>query len=344
MMEDIDPSIEKDFEAAAPTFQETSPDVLEIFDLPLYKSDGSRYNYRIMEVSGSPDGWDTRQAYDAGNHLTTIINTKGRGERTIVLLEKDWIDGGNSAHRLSARIEVRAKQDIKNAAGTTVYKVGDVIPVSVMNADGTFAKEAESVLITEDRAWFTTIAISGASNIPLEALDIRETSLVASAGDAQASYEVVSYEEATADGSKYKDEEWVNYGWGHASGNTGFENAQYERVATDEHVYEVRYSSLDAEKSPFGMLTYRVTNRRIGLINIDVTKTWKDGNRPADGRSAAVYRLTCSDDGAEFRTDDSGAITIQLFEGNELPLFSEGKTRTASRFSSCATRQWPLTW
>ena len=304
------------------TYQETKPDVLKIYDLPLYKSDGSRYTYRIVETT-DVEGWDTRQAYDAENHLTTIINTQGEGEKTIICVEKGWVDGGDSAHRLAAQIEVRAAQDI--TIGDKQYKQGDPIPVHEMQPDGYFGPESKdgTVLLTEDGAWFTTLAIYGESNISADSLSVMETHLVSTGdgkGNGATSYEVVSYEEATAENSPYKDEAWVNYGWG--SKGTGFDNAQYERVATDEHVYEVRYESKKADESPFKYQTYRIVNRRIGLINIDVTKTWLDGATDADERPGAVYRLTCSDADAKFEEDASG-ITIKLSDGNTLPLFSE---------------------
>lgn len=304
------------------TYQETKSDVLKIYDLPLYKSDGSRYTYRIVETT-DVEGWDTRQAYDAENHLTTIINTQGEGEKTIICVEKGWVDGGDSAHRLAAQIEVRAAQDI--TIGDKQYKQGDPIPVHEMQPDGYFGPESKdgTVLLTEDGAWFTTLAIYGESNISADSLSVMETHLVSTGdgkGNGATSYEVVSYEEATAENSPYKDEAWVNYGWG--SKGTGFDNAQYERVATDEHVYEVRYESKKADESPFKYQTYRIVNRRIGLINIDVTKTWLDGAAKETERPDAVYRLTCSDEDAKFGTDASGNVTITLSDGNTLPLFS----------------------
>ena len=307
------------------TYQETDSDVLMIHDLPLYKSDGSRYTYRIIETTDVPE-WDTRQAYDAEKHLTTIINTQGKGEKTIICVEKSWVDGGDSAHRLAAQIEVRAAEIISDSSGNVVYTLGDLIPVHEMQPDGNFGSDnATSVLLTEDGAWFTTLAIYGVSDIPLGSLSVTETHLV-SAGDGEGNgatfYEVVSYEDAKKN-DEYKGEAWVNYGWGSEGDGTGFNNAQHERVATDEHVYEVRCKSTEAKDSPFQYQTYRIVNRRIGLINIDVTKEWLDGASPKKPRPEAVYRLTCSDEGAEFATDASGNVTIQLSDGNILPLFSE---------------------
>ena len=321
LVDGIDEDIKADFEQANPTYQETTPDHLEIKNLPRYKSDGSRYNYRIVEGTKLTE-WNAQTYYDPDTHETTIVNMPADGTGANVALEKDWVDGGDSSHRLAVEIEFYAKEDITKD-GETVYAKDEILPILILGEDGNL-KKVESVTITEDDTWFRTAMIMGVTDTDLVKVGVRETRLVSSGADGAdpASYEVLTYDEAR---KKYEDSEqvpsWVNTGWGYE--DSGFDNAHLERVSTGEHVYEVSYKSATAEESPYELPTFYVSNRRIGLVNISIEKTWKDGATKADERPNAVYRISCDDPKAVFAVDDEGRATVKLNNGNTLPLFEE---------------------
>ena len=319
LVDGIDEDIKADFAQANPTYQETAPDHLEIKDLPRYKSDGSRYNYRIVEGTKLAY-WNAQTFYDPDTHETSIVNMPAGGVGANVALEKDWVDGGDSSHRLAVEVEFYAKEGITKD-GETVYEKGAILPILILGEDGNL-KKVNSVTITEDDTWFRTAMIMGVTDADLSKVGVRETHLISSGADGvdPASYEVLTYDEAQ---DKYKDSEvpsWVNTGWGYKD---GFNNADLERVSTGEHVYEVSYKSATAEESPYELPTFYVSNRRIGLVNISIEKTWKDGATKADDRPDAVYRISCDDPKAIFDVDDEGQATVTLNNGNTLPLFEE---------------------
>ncbi len=320
LMGGVDEDIKADFEQANPTYQETKPDHLEIENLPRYKSDGSRYNYRFVEGTKLSD-WRAQSSYDAENHLTTIVNTPATGEGTNVILEKDWVDAGDASHRLAARIELYAKEDIRRGDGELVYENGATLPILIRGEDDNL-KQVSSVTITEDDTWFKTATIMGVTDADLGKVGVRETYLVATGmGDDSkaAKYEVITFQEAKED-PVLKDQSWVNTGWADSG---GFNNNSYERVSTGEHVYEVSYKSATAEESPYELPTFYVSNRRIGLVNVSIEKTWKDGATKAAGRPDAIYRIACDDPEAVFDVNAEGQVTVKLNNGNTLPLFWE---------------------
>lgn len=178
----------------------------------------------------------------------------------------------------------------------------------ISTSDESDSLDQNTVRITQDDAWLVKVFIPDVSNIALDDLRTEETYLSATGYDSEkkpgtgqgenaggsgddavealsgsdlgedtdleeppARYKVYSYGEATEDGSPVGKEDWVTYGWGDKS--SGFNNEQHDRVATDEHVYEVTYpEAWGAGESPYGLNTYRVQNRRIGIINVEITK------------------------------------------------------------------------
>ena len=330
LKEGLDEDIVADFEQAKPTYQETSPDYLVIKGLPRYKNDGSRYNYRIMEGS-KLSGWSAQSSYKVTTdpvtneeiRLTTIVNTRGGGEGTDIVIEKKWADAGDASHRLAVKVSFKAKKNIYNSKDELVYKEGDPLNVHVLDDEGNLANASE-VTITDADTWFSTVTVTGANDIPLDSIEVSEDYLISfgeGQGSEPAEYKVYTYEEAK---DEYANSErvpsWVNTGWGYKE--SGFNNAHLERVSTGEHVYEVSYDSKSADDSPYDLPTYIVSNRRIGLMNITLEKTWKDGATKAANRPKAVYRVTCDDPGAEFTVDPAnGQASVKLTDGNTLPLF-----------------------
>ena len=290
----------KDLGISGPTVQETSPYYLEILDLPLYTESGGRYTYRVVEEP--VEGWHTVREYDAEGHLTMFRNSYGPGEATEFHITKDWVDGDDSAHRLTCVVEVRAARDLTTKDGETTFKEGHVFT---------------EVKLSESNAWFYEVSIP-VGDLKTSDLDIVETKLVDVDGT---EYEVMTYSEAVAWSNTQPadyDASWINTAW-----NDDYINADNERVATNDHVYEVTYTDSKDQPGPFGKQLLSVSNRRIGLIDLSVEKTWLDEGADKEKRPEANFELTVDDAGAVFSVNkDTDQAFVQLTNGNNIPLFS----------------------
>ena len=300
-----DPNYER---FAGATYQETDQYHLTFSNLPLYDENGARYIYRIVE--DEPNGWHSTREYDAETHTTRIVNEQGPGEGTDFYLQKDWIDGGDSAHRLKVLVDVYAKEDIENSKGEVVWHKGELID--------------SNIELSEANGWFDEFTVSKANGVTYDQLDVQETYLV-STDAAGIRYEVVTYQEAK---EKFPDADWVNQGWGSTQAGSDYNNAHKERVATDDHVYEVTYTNQTAEQSGYDQQTITVHNRRLGLIEVTVEKEWVDGNADPSERPDATYTLSVDDPGAQFHEDNDGSVEIKLSDGeattgNWLPIYTD---------------------
>ena len=285
-------SLEGDPGDAVPSAQETDPYYLEITGLPLYSETGARYLYRVVEVE--PAGWDSQRSYNAEQHLTTITNSYGPGEGTDFHLMKDWTDGEDSAHRLACFIDVRAKHDLYSTIdGTLKYQEGDVI--------------FEGLALSEANGWFLefTVPVNGLTTADIVVEETRLESL-----DGQTKYPV--YLKTEAESAELGNEGWVNEGW---------TNPDRERVATDNHVYEVTYHP--DQNGPFGKQTFTVNNRRLGLVDLTVEKKWLDGDASEGERPKARLELTVDDPKAVFSVDADGQAYAKLDGGNNIPLYDD---------------------
>ncbi|WP_144743682.1 Cna B-type domain-containing protein [Enorma burkinafasonensis] len=302
------------FEGA--TVLETSAYYLDISDLPLYNETGGRYVYRVVEEE--PAGWSSERTYDPETHTTYIKNSFGPGEATDFHLTKEWVDGEDSAHRLTSLVSVRAIADIYSSEGVLVIPQGTLL--FGVEADGT-VRGGGYLELSEENGWFYEFRVGGSSMVRWEQLEIEEVALrdevtgveylvVANRDDALAAY---------GDDAAY----WANQGWD----NQYPENQSCPRVATENHVYEVTYSGKDAgAEGTLGEQMLTVQNRRIGLVDLTVVKDWKDEGADPDARPDAQLQLTVDDPRATFIAYN-GLIYIRLTEGNYLPVFkSEGGT------------------
>ena len=119
----------------------------------------------------------------------------------------------------------------------------------------------------------------------------------------------------------YVDEGWVNAGWS---------DDNNRRVATNDHVYEILSGSNDTLQAA------EVSNRRLGLFDLTVTKDWADslGDIPADStdnpRPEAVLTLSCDENPNAFSLDNSGNLQVSV-SGNILPVTdADGNPVTAT--------------
>ena len=271
------------------TWQETRSYHIDFEGLPKYSADGKRYTYLVIETNKA--GWDSERTYDPKTRTTRINNYFPEGEGSEIRVTKKWIDGDDAEHRYKVEVTLYAARDMesqaKDADGNPLhsYKQGDPV--------------MEGIELSEGEQWFTEV------DVPIGGLTYKdfyaqETALIADDGTR---YPVVTIDEAKA---QYPNEDWVNAGW---------TNPDNRRVATPEHVYEVRYQ----ENSTLQSL--EVTNRRLGLFDLTVTKTWNDAlGADEDGtRPAATLTLSCDEYPEAFSLDENGNLQVSV-SGNILPV------------------------
>ena len=304
-----------------PTWQETEAYKLEFEHLPKYTEGGVRHTYLVLEEPVT--GWDTDRTYDAETRTTTITNDIGPGESSDIRISKQWIDGDDASHRVDVVVELRARHYIHSQAkdeetGKYVYEynAGDVVPAWVPGMDG----PQEEIQIGFDDRWFQEVEVP-MGGLTWEDFEIREIALVDTKNTPDTSDDVrtsvVNYEQAN-DPNKApeyyvegKAQGWVDSGWDASSDTL--------RVATDQHVYEVTTTDENGKPAHNADLdSLEVTNRRLGLFDLTVTKHWSDSDAGPDTRPDAQISVSSPEYPNAFRMTD-GKVYVSISH-NVLPV------------------------
>ena len=119
--------------------------------LPEYDEEGRRYEYLILEVGGSPT-YETTIDSETGDYTTIVTNGLGAGER--ILVQKNWVDDSDTAHREPVEVTVYDAQ--------TNGKIDSVIL-------GDTAEESQ------DPVWYEWVALPKGTSA--EDVYIRETKI-----------------------------------------------------------------------------------------------------------------------------------------------------------------------
>lgn len=317
-----------------PTAQETEPYKLIFEHLPKYSNGGVRHTYLVLENQIA--GWDMDRTYDAETRTTTITNSIGPGESSEIRISKQWIDGDDAAHRPDVVVQLVAKHDIRSQAedenGQPLYsyKAGEVVPVWV---DGENERQTDIQFGMSDR-WYCEVEIP-IGMLTADDFELREIALVDTKNTEDTSDDVtthvVSYgqinaEDASATYPEYFDAEgnpqgWVDSGWDENSGTL--------RVATGQHVYEVTTTDEQGNQLYNEELdALEVTNRRLGIFDLTVSKHWSDSNASPKDRPDAELRMHSPEYPYAFSMDDDGNVWVSVSQ-NVLPVMdSEGKQLT----------------
>lgn len=205
--------------------------------LPEYDEEGRRYEYLILEVGGSPT-YETTIDSETGDYTTIVTNGLGAGER--ILVQKNWVDDSDTAHREPVEVTVYDAQ--------TNGKIDSVIL-------GDTAEESQ------DPVWYEWVALPKGTSA--EDVYIRETGIGAG-GKVELSQD--------ADGS-FRD-----------------------KVTGENHTYEATYDSENVANE----IVWTVTNRRLGNVDLTVTKDWLDALQTAmagTGLTLAVKLEISASDG-----------------------------------------------
>ena len=188
--------------------------------LPEYDEEGRRYEYLILEVGGNPT-YETTIDSETGDYTTIVTNGPGAGER--ILVQKNWVDDSDTAHREPVEVTVYDRN-----SGDPIQNGGENLTVTLGETqDG------------EDPVWYEWVALP--EDIKAADVYIRETGIGAG-GKVELSQD--------ADGS-FRD-----------------------KVTGENHTYEATYDSVNVANE----IVWTVTNRRLGNVDLTVTKDWRDGN------------------------------------------------------------------
>lgn len=294
------------------TWQETRSYHIDFENLPKYSSEGKRYTYLVLETS--KQSWNTERTYDSETRTTRIDNYFPEGEGSEIRVTKRWIDGDDAAHRLKVRVELVANHymasQATNADGSPRYEFNE-------------GQVVASVDLTAGELWFAEV------DIPIGGLTYQdftavESCLIDDKGTESTEDDEVFYAVTRSEAENnpdYVDEGWVNAGWS---------DDNNRRVATNDHVYEILSGSNDTLQAA------EVSNRRLGLFDLTVTKDWADslGDIPADStdnpRPEAVLTLSCDENPNAFSLDNSGNLQVSVSD-NILPVTdADGNPVTAT--------------
>ena len=232
---------------------------VDLHSLPEFDENGQEYEYLLLEDTTGTAYYPTYETTrdEDGNYVTRVINGPGEGNR--ITVRKVWIDGGDSAHRGDVTIAVFER-------GTNAFIKEVTLGAGVWSAqvglgfyeDGT-PRDVDDVYILE-------------------------TSVSASQGEQADVYQIPvrPYQIGAETDPQYDEPTLPNYG--------ASESYQYETLY---HRYEATYQE---RFELAGETFYTVTNRRLGSVDLTVTKTWDDGDGTL--REALAGAIQHLEDGA----------------------------------------------
>lgn len=226
--------------------------------LPKYDENGNLYTYILVEGDAGeyhPD-YQTKY-YPDGCYSTIVTNGEGGGER--IMVEKVWMDGGDDLHREPVEMEVRWKSD--GGVDGNTHQAGD----EVTDVSG-------DITLTRDNGWYGYITLP-------EGVDPKNVYVVeVSVGEnatTNESNKVTHYTGETENAET--SEPTFDQLYGIVTNNVANGGEGYGRVETNHHRYEVTYAYTSAEANPLNEHLFTITNRRLGNIDMTVTKEWTAG-------------------------------------------------------------------
>ena len=283
---------------------ETGFTQLVIEGLPRYDEHGYSYEYIIVEMPGEGFAADYETTIDeSGNYTTIVTNAPGEGHR--ILVRKRWIDNSDVQHREPVTITAYYADD------------GDFKNDKAL---GSVTLGAPSVGTGQTGAWYDYISlqIEGIENFDLNKVYIRETAI----GDQT---DVDTDEDSNLE----------------IPGNVGrVDNQITDRIDGEHHTYEVTYSIAtlspgqdgdggDAGSAAGAQTFYVATNRRLGNIDMTVTKDWSSSTSLLDALKNSdivpVVKLVVDTDktNAEPPGEDQKIEDIINYKDNTITLTNE---------------------
>lgn len=278
---------------------ETGFTQLVIEGLPRYDEHGYSYEYIIVEMPGEGFAADYETTIDeSGNYTTIVTNAPGEGHR--ILVRKRWIDNSDVQHREPVEISVYyQKGDTKNLESDYL---GSVI-LGGTDENGNTKPWYDYFGFGDDK-----LDLAPGEEYEVSKVYIRETKM--------GTHEVV-LSNAREDGSFV------------------------DRVEADNHTYEVTYvnnTTIEVDDGgeganlPEGYKSdplFIATNRRLGNIDITVTKDWSSSTSLLDALKNSdiipVVKLVVDTDrtSAEPPGEDQKIEDIINYKDNTITLTNE---------------------
>lgn len=281
--------------------------------LPEYDADGQLYEYLLMEQDGTPLNM-TFQIDENGDYTATVINSLGGS--TIILVRKEWIDESDSQHREPVTVAVYDRED-----NEPVMYNGKPVTVTLGSrsegvANGWYAfvaigkKKADEVYVLETKV--------GEHTVPAPLGDDGKPTCPTFTGEGVTDPTAIEY---TTSNHKYA----VTYS------------------------YEANFGAEEAGEEPVGYrgcACYTITNRRLGNIDLTVTKTWYDGDGEARTKLAEALKKANLDLAVQLSIqsepslgqtyaitnkgygDDAVGDTVTIAPGMEVPIYSDADYET----------------
>ena len=239
-------------------------------ELPKYNKVGELFTYFVLEdhaenADGFSPQYESRFDED-GNYYTEIQNVKGPGQS--IYIYKDWIDGSDTEHRGAVAYSAYLRIAENN-----------FIPIPTNSDDMT---------LTAEDVWWKQVGI------PLTVEDNGTVYNVDKDNVVVVETQVQSATENQVVKINPTNEQLENiYQDYHNPNGENNDNHSHEHIefTTKEHKYRQLYSMFTVNNDTSGIEFYKVTNQRLGNINIDVTKSWKDEGFDSDERKALQNEL-----------------------------------------------------
>lgn len=212
--------------------------------LPRYDENGEPYEYILLEYSNIYATYENSVDEVTGNYTSTVTNHIGPGVGTFrIMVRKIWNDGGDEQHREPVKLQV--------------YNRATSQPYDKTGFNNT-------ITLGEDGIWYEVVWIP------------KQKESSPGAGDGVDSADDIYIVETAMGDSQvtYGNNDYSYNSLYNPPANSGVINS----VTTSNHRYQVTYTY---EKAPeggsgdTGWAKFAVTNRRLGWIDIDVTKTWQ---------------------------------------------------------------------
>ena len=279
--------------------------------LPEYDADGQLYEYLLMEQDGTPLNM-TFQIDENGDYTATVINSPGGP--TIILVRKEWIDESDSQHREPVTVAVYDR------------KTNEPVEYNGKEVTVTLGSRSEGVA----NGWYAFVAIGKKK---ADEVYVLETKVGSNPVDAP-----------LGDDGKQTCPTFTGEG---VTDPTAIEYTTSNHKYAVTYSYEANFGAEQGEDAGYqGCACYTVTNRRLGNIDLTVTKTWYDGDGEAriklaealeeEGLDLAVqlsiqsepslgqtYAITTEGYGK----DDEGD-TVTIAPGMEVPIYSDADYKT----------------
>lgn len=285
----------------------TATDNWDVFidELPKYDENGVEYEYKATEKV--PDGWrlkdiiynqtltESRNGYTRENNTCELVNTKdeigdGLGDR--ILIRKDWIDDGDKACR--EEVQVRVVRNAYDRDGIQAdekeitkepVKLNEVnLWEQYLDGEKYIIDNGDGQKILGTREDWQKSHENGAE--PGEE-DI--------ASDVTYSIWEVGLKSASGNGVYYEPYSDMQSALLDVTAKNKSDNPDENRyIGNENHIYYIEYpeNGTVGKEDPVTKDTYfSVTNRRVGVINIDVTKTWLDGRNLLPGGISDAERI-----------------------------------------------------